>query len=199
MRPITSSIDGGETSSAEDGISRPTPLPSKQLVAAAAYLACTLTAQVAYNGACKASKPHTQSDNTIVNRFTSSNMWILIEHCQDSVCSVVKTMVRVQSLCLSHCAIVHACYHKCQTSKTSLSLAAAQSWHRLTELCTQAAHTQRVHVELGEVSVEEAHLSSVIELMLDITESSVAFCWELGAGNFCWWICFDSHAVVGLE
>lgn len=36
---------------------------------------------------------------------------------------------------------------------------------------------------LGEPSGEEAHLSAVVELMLDITESSVAFCWELGAGK----------------
>ena len=62
MRPITSSIDGGETSSAEDGVSRPTPLPSKQLVAGAAYLACSLTAQVAY---------------TRLRRFASSNVWLL--------------------------------------------------------------------------------------------------------------------------
>ena len=45
MRPITS-IDGAETSSAEDGVSQPTPLPSRQLVAGAAYLASTLSAQV---------------------------------------------------------------------------------------------------------------------------------------------------------
>ena len=35
---------------------------------------------------------------------------------------------------------------------------------------------------LGEATGEEAQLSAVVELMLDITESSVAFCWELGAG-----------------
>lgn len=36
---------------------------------------------------------------------------------------------------------------------------------------------------LGEVTGEEANLNAVIELMLDITESTVAFCWELGAGK----------------
>lgn len=46
MRPVTSSIDGAETSSAEDGVLGPTPLPSRQLVAGAAYLASTLSAQV---------------------------------------------------------------------------------------------------------------------------------------------------------
>ena len=50
-------------------------------------------------------------------------------------------------------------------------------------VCTQAAHSQRVHMALGEMTAEEAHLNAVIELMLDITESSVAFCWELGAGK----------------
>lgn len=48
---------------------------------------------------------------------------------------------------------------------------------------TQAAHAQRVHVALGEVTGEEANLNAVVELMLDITESTVAFCWELGAGK----------------
>lgn len=48
MRPITSSIDGAETSSAEDGMSGPTPMPSRQLVAGAAYLASTLSAQVCH-------------------------------------------------------------------------------------------------------------------------------------------------------
>lgn len=47
----------------------------------------------------------------------------------------------------------------------------------------QAAHSQRVHMALGEATGEEAHLNAVVELMLDITESSVAFCWELGAGK----------------
>ena len=46
MRPVTASIDGAETSSAEEGVSGPTPLPSRQLVAAAAFLASTLSAQV---------------------------------------------------------------------------------------------------------------------------------------------------------
>lgn len=46
MRPITSSIDGADSSSAEDGLSRPASLPSRQLVAGAAYLASTLSAQV---------------------------------------------------------------------------------------------------------------------------------------------------------
>lgn len=45
MRPITSSIDGADSGS-EDGSSRPTGLPSTSFVAAAAYLACTLAAQV---------------------------------------------------------------------------------------------------------------------------------------------------------
>lgn len=36
---------------------------------------------------------------------------------------------------------------------------------------------------LGEHSENEAQLNGVVELMLDITESSVAFCWELGAGS----------------
>lgn len=36
---------------------------------------------------------------------------------------------------------------------------------------------------LGEVTGEEANLNAVVELMLDITESTVAFCWELGAGK----------------
>ena len=45
MRPVTSSIDGAESSS-EDGIARPAPLPSKEMVAGASYLACTLSAQV---------------------------------------------------------------------------------------------------------------------------------------------------------
>ncbi|KAL3141037.1 hypothetical protein ABBQ32_005551 [Trebouxia sp. C0010 RCD-2024] len=91
MRPVTASIDGAETSSAEEGVSGPTPLPSRQLVAAAAFLASTLSAQ--------------------------------------------------------------------------------------------AARSQQVHMALGEASGEEGHLSAVVELMLDITESSVAFCWELGAGE----------------
>ena len=47
----------------------------------------------------------------------------------------------------------------------------------------QAARSQRVHTALGEVTGEEAHVNGVVELMLDITESSVAFCWELGAGK----------------
>lgn len=47
----------------------------------------------------------------------------------------------------------------------------------------QAAHAQRVHMALGEVFGEEANLNAVVELMLDITESTVAFCWELGAGK----------------
>lgn len=46
----------------------------------------------------------------------------------------------------------------------------------------QAAHSRRVHTALGEHSEVEAQLNSVVELMLDITESSVAFCWELGSG-----------------
>lgn len=45
MRPVTSSIDGAESGS-EDGIARPAPLPSKEMVAGASYLACTLAAQV---------------------------------------------------------------------------------------------------------------------------------------------------------
>lgn len=45
MRPVTSSIDGAESGS-EDGIARPAPLPSTQMVAGASYLACTLAAQV---------------------------------------------------------------------------------------------------------------------------------------------------------
>ena len=44
------------------------------------------------------------------------------------------------------------------------------------------AHAQSVHRTLGEADTEECGLASVVELMLDITESSVAFCWELGAG-----------------
>ena len=35
--------------------------------------------------------------------------------------------------------------------------------------------------EEGQGSVGQ--LNAVVELMLDITESSVAFCWELGAGK----------------
>lgn len=46
----------------------------------------------------------------------------------------------------------------------------------------QAAHSRRVHTALGEHSEAEAQLNSVVELLLDITESSVAFCWELGSG-----------------
>ena len=46
----------------------------------------------------------------------------------------------------------------------------------------QAAHSRRVHTALGEHGEVEAQLNSVVELMLDITESSVAFCWELGSG-----------------
>lgn len=47
MRPVTSSIDGAETSSTEDGgASRPSALPSKDHVCAAAYLACHAAAQV---------------------------------------------------------------------------------------------------------------------------------------------------------
>ena len=45
MRPVTSSIDGAESSS-EDGLARPAPLPSREMVAGASYLACTLSAQV---------------------------------------------------------------------------------------------------------------------------------------------------------
>lgn len=90
MRPVTSSIDGAESSS-EDGLARPAPLPSRQMVAGASYLACTLSAQ--------------------------------------------------------------------------------------------AAHSRRVHTALGEHDEFEAQLNSVVELMLDITESSVAFCWELGSGE----------------
>ena len=45
MQPVTSSIDGADSTS-DDGTTRPAPLPSTQLVAAAAYLACTLPAQV---------------------------------------------------------------------------------------------------------------------------------------------------------
>ena len=52
-------------------------------------------------------------------------------------------------------------------------------------MCLQAVHSQRVQTTLGESSGEETHLNSVVELMLDITESSVAFCWELGAGRAC--------------
>lgn len=47
---------------------------------------------------------------------------------------------------------------------------------------SQAAHSKRVHTALGEHGEVEAQLNSVVELMLDITESSVAFCWELGSG-----------------
>lgn len=36
---------------------------------------------------------------------------------------------------------------------------------------------------LGESDADETSLLTVVELMLDMTESSVAFCWELGAGN----------------
>lgn len=36
---------------------------------------------------------------------------------------------------------------------------------------------------LGDADAEEASLLAVVELMLDMTESSVAFCWELGAGD----------------
>ena len=36
---------------------------------------------------------------------------------------------------------------------------------------------------LGDPDAEEASLLAVVELMLDMTESSVAFCWELGAGD----------------
>ena len=47
MRPVTSSIDGAESSSTEEGaVSRPAALPSKDFVGAAAYLACQVAAQV---------------------------------------------------------------------------------------------------------------------------------------------------------
>ena len=55
--------------------------------------------------------------------------------------------------------------------------------HRAPWLFMQAAHSRRVQMALAEVTCEEAHLNAVVELMLDITESSVAFCWELGAGK----------------
>lgn len=42
-----------------------------------------------------------------------------------------------------------------------------------------------MHTALGEDNGHEAQLNSVVELMLDLTESSVAFCWELGAGQIC--------------
>lgn len=49
MRPVTSSIDGAESSSTEDGgPSRPASLPSKDFVGAAAYLACNLSAHVRF-------------------------------------------------------------------------------------------------------------------------------------------------------
>ena len=47
----------------------------------------------------------------------------------------------------------------------------------------QAAHSKRVRMTLGQHSENEAQLNGVVELMLDITESSVAFCGELGAGK----------------
>lgn len=50
---------------------------------------------------------------------------------------------------------------------------------------SQVAHAQSVHRTLGEVDTEECGLAAVAELMLDITESSVAFCWELGTGQPC--------------
>ena len=45
MQPVTSSIDGADSGS-EDGLSRPTPLPSADVVAAAAFLSCTMAAEV---------------------------------------------------------------------------------------------------------------------------------------------------------
>ena len=49
-------------------------------------------------------------------------------------------------------------------------------------MLSQAQHSRRVHTALGEHGESEAQLNGVVELMLDITESSVAFCWELGSG-----------------
>ena len=50
----------------------------------------------------------------------------------------------------------------------------------------QAAHAQSVHKVLGEAGGEDTGLLAVLEVMLDLTESSVAFCWELGAGQPFW-------------
>ena len=44
---------------------------------------------------------------------------------------------------------------------------------------TRASYTTASEEGPGSVS----RLNAVVELMLDITESSVAFCWELGAGK----------------
>ena len=51
------------------------------------------------------------------------------------------------------------------------------------QVVSQVAHAQTVHTVLGDADAEEASLLAVVELMLDMTESSVAFCWELGAGD----------------
>ena len=49
----------------------------------------------------------------------------------------------------------------------------------------QSARARPVHAAVAEDSEEAtSQLNSVVELMLDITESSVAFCWELGAGLY---------------
>ena len=50
----------------------------------------------------------------------------------------------------------------------------------------QVAHAQSVHKVLGEAGGEDTGLLAVVEVMLDLTESSVAFCWELGAGQPFW-------------
>lgn len=50
----------------------------------------------------------------------------------------------------------------------------------------QASHAQSVHKVLGEAGGEDTGLLAVVEVMLDLTESSVAFCWELGAGQLFW-------------
>ena len=75
MQPITSSIDDAETSSAEDGVSRPTPLPSRQLVAGAAYLASTLSAQVHHKHILCMHRPssHVGTLHVLVNKLKSED------------------------------------------------------------------------------------------------------------------------------
>ena len=51
-------------------------------------------------------------------------------------------------------------------------------------LHAQATRTKVAHTTVGEEGQGSvSQLNAVVELMLDITESSVAFCWELGAGK----------------
>ena len=98
MRPVTSSIDGAESSSTEDGgASRPSSLPSKEFVEAAAYLACHAAAQVQLYAAAHIQCAATTTCVTVMQQ----SLQIVIEACQ--------SLLRCCNTCEGTCEDTNIC------------------------------------------------------------------------------------------